>query len=104
MTHIIQSANACHQRIDATIPPPCRHNDSDAVRLQNDATHSPHKQSKAVVGESGETNRVHYVTRTIDEHGRAVDCNKIRIDGFFSRQELAALLCLMPEDREDFGQ
>ena len=54
MTHFIHSAPACHQRIDATIPsPPCRHNDGDAVPLQNDATHSPHKQSNAVVGESG---------------------------------------------------
>ena len=50
------------------------------------------------------TNQCHYVTRDIDEHGGAVDCNKLRLDGWFTRRELALIICLMPDDREDFGQ
>ena len=48
-------------------------------------------------------NLAHYVSRDI-RHGRAVDCNLMRLDGWFTRRELALILSLMPDDREDFGQ
>ena len=95
MTHITHSANACH-------PPSGRHNDGDAVRLQNDATHSPHKQSNDVVGESEAPKAVDNINgfvSDVENHVHYID-RRVEITGTFTRAELSLILCNMPDDAD----
>ena len=58
----------------------------------------PEQITEAIPTVPPAVNRCHYVNRTITEHGKAADCNLVRLDGWFTRYELAQILSFMPDN------